>query len=480
MNIIRYFKDYVINGIAKLLTLFAFVTIGLIVISTFYTARYTFIKTNVNIPIYLTLHQGNIFKCDKIAKDINCFKTDLSEQDFFKNKQTIEKIESEANNILYSGLKEHIHNNCQGFYSQCNNEKVDEIIMDIFSSSVLSEIKHHSLKTVYLALKHSMQHKANTQYKCNFFYENKEPDTYKKVVNMCSIGRATYQLTGSMLLQNIYNNISFSKEGEDKRGFLEYFIKQSKITFGISNWPDFRFLTNVNSVKPDLAGIKDSFYGSFAIIIISLSFSIIIATLTALFLQEFYSHKRNVLRRFIIVNIDNMSAIPSVLCGLLGAVFYINILHLPRSSILVGAFTISFMTFPLIVISARNAIRSVPKDVKDLAFSMGASQYRVAFCHTLPMAINGIITGALLTIGKTAGETACLLIVGLTAFNTSIPKSLFDSTSTIATQVYTWMEMPDINFKYRIYAGMSLLILISFSISFVVRTAGYYKRKYKN
>ncbi len=473
MNFIRYTKDYITRRFVKYLTIIVFISMGFIAISTFYLSRYTFIKTDVKVPVFLTIHQGIIFRCNQ---DLKCFTTNLSKEDFFKNKQTIDKISTESLLIIDNATENYISFVCKGFYKNCDNSKIADITKDLFNIAYKIENKKNAIHTVYNGINESLKYKTKMQKNCTFFTGNK---SLLKTTLPCSIGQSNFSITGSVLLQNIYNNISYTEEGITKKDFFDYYIKYTKSIDTINNWFDFRFLTNSNSVNSDFAGIKNSLYGSFATIGISLLFSVVIATLAALYLQEFWVNKRSVLRRIVIINIDNMSAIPSILCGLLGAVLYINILHLPRSSILVGAFTISFMIFPLIVISARNAIMSVPKDVKDLAYSMGASQCRVAFCHTLPMSINGIITGTLLTVGKAAGETACLLIVGLTAFSQELPKSIFDSTSTIATQVYTWMEMPDINFQYRIYAGMSLLILISFSLSLFVRTIGYYGYKKK-
>ena len=161
------------------------------------------------------------------------------------------------------------------------------------------------------------------QKNCTFFTGNK---SLLKTNLPCSIGQSNFSITGSVLLQNIYNNISYTEEGIAKKDFFDYYIKYTKSIDTINNWFDFRFLTNSNSVNSDFAGIKNSLYGSFATIGISLLFSVVIATLAALYLQEFWVNKRSVLRRIVIINIDNMSAIPSILCGLLGAVLYINIL----------------------------------------------------------------------------------------------------------------------------------------------------------
>ncbi len=471
MNIFRYTKDCVIKNFSRYTTIAVFIAMSIIVLSTFFMGRYAITRTVLKVPIFLTINQGKIYKCNYKQE---CILTNLSEEDFFKNKQMIGKIKEESDSIVLDSLSDYNSLICNKFYEKCDQEKLENIKTDIFNLLYQKDATGNSIQTIYLALKDSFEHNTKKdQNKCLFY------DQYKKYGKRlpCSIGKSYLKITGSILLQNMYNNISFTEEGLNKKPFFDEYIKYAKSSHTIYNWFDWRFFNNCNSVHSDFAGIKNSIYGSFATIGISLLFSIIIGTLTALFIEEFWKNKRSIIRRIIIINIDNMSAIPSVLCGLFGAVIYINILHLPRSSILVGAFTISFMIFPLIVISARNAIMSVPKDIKDLAYSMGASKYRVAFCHTIPMSINGIITGSLLTVGKAAGETACLLIVGLTAFSSELPKSIFDNTSTIATQVYTWMEMPDINFQYRIYAGMSLLIFISFSISLIVRTTGYYKKK---
>ena len=337
MNFIRYTKDYITRRFVKYLTIIVFISMGFIAISTFYLSRYTFIKTDVKVPVFLTIHQGIIFRCNQ---DLKCFTTTLSKEDFFKNKQTINKISTESLLIIDSATENYISFVCKGFYKNCDNSKIADITKDLFNIAYKIENKKNAIHAVYNAINESLKYKTKMQKNCTFFTGNK---SLLKTTLPCSIGQSNFSITGSVLLQNIYNNISYTEEGITKKDFFDYYIKYTKSIDTINNWFDFRFLTNSNSVNSDFAGIKNSLYGSFTTIGISLLFSVVIATLAALYLQEFWVNKRSVLRRIVIINIDNMSAIPSILCGLLGAVLYINILHLPRSSILVGAFTISFM-----------------------------------------------------------------------------------------------------------------------------------------
>jgi ABC-type phosphate transport system permease subunit len=466
-------KRKAINNMVKRMGLFCSLVViflvGMVVVSTLVKAVKAFTIPAINLPVSISFKDDILHYCVKEGNNNVCYMPSGKDG---KGKST-KVLERQLSYIVNISLKNHLQEFCQDgimnkYFSVCNPKTLKN---EIFAIDLSRQIKDQVKDFV-------------SKLSTNKLYVYNKTCLFSGVErDLCEINRLNFSLRSSY---NFYmaNDSNFSAKElktikSDKNSIsnlLFYYADYVKNNSMYSSVYDFRVLTNTNSIYPDFAGIKDSIYGTLMTVVICLIFSFPISVLAALFIEEFWRRKFLFLKRIIVISIDNMSAIPSIIYGLLGAVLYINILHFPRSSILVGGFTLSFIAFPLMVIASRNAIMNVPEEVKNLARVMGASDYYIGLRHTLPMAMNGIITGTVLTVGRIAGETACLLVVGLTAFNSEIPSSVLDKTSTIATQVYTWLEMPDRGFMFRIYAGMGIIIFISFSVALLIRLIRSFKK----
>ncbi len=221
---------------------------------------------------------------------------------------------------------------------------------------------------------------------------------------------------------------------------------------------NFAIFTAADSRYAELAGWVSAFKGSFYMILIFLAFCVPMSIITALYLEEFA--KDNWFKKITEVNITNLASIPSIIYGLLGLLLFVNYAHLPRSSALVGGLTLSLLVMPVLIVSARNSIRSVPKIIRDMAFAMGASRSRVVFGIVLPAAMPGILTGIILTLARLIGETAPLLIVGMVAFIGVAPSSVLMPSSALPVQIYLWSSSPDYILVNK--ASALILILIAF------------------
>ncbi len=217
------------------------------------------------------------------------------------------------------------------------------------------------------------------------------------------------------------------------------------------------YFTNGDSTEAELAGVATAIVGSLFTMIIFLAISFPLAVLLALYLEEF--SPKNKLTDLIEININNLAAIPSIIFGLLGLAIFINFFEMPRSSALVGGFTLSLMVLPTIVISTRNAIQAIPQNIKDAALGMGASNIQVALHHTLPLALPGILTGTILAVARAIGETAPLLMIGMIAFIVDVPKGFTDPTTVLPVQIYLWSNNPEIGFVEKTSATIMLLLV---------------------
>ena len=204
----------------------------------------------------------------------------------------------------------------------------------------------------------------------------------------------------------------------------------------IDRVPRWSLLTHSDSTYPELAGGLAALVGSLFTMLVTALVAIPIGILAAVYLEEFAPKNR--LTDFIEVNINNLAAVPSIVFGLLGAAVYLNFLGMPRSAPLVGGLVLALMTFPVVIIAARAALKAVPPSVRSGALAIGASQMQTVFHHVVPLAAPGILTGAILGMARALGETAPLLLIGMVAFVGDVPSGPTDESTVMPVLIFTW------------------------------------------
>jgi phosphate transport system permease protein len=219
-----------------------------------------------------------------------------------------------------------------------------------------------------------------------------------------------------------------------------------------------RFFTGSDSREPELAGIGGALMGSFWTLLITLVLAFPLGVAAAIYLQEFAPKNR--LTDFIEVNINNLAAVPSIVFGLLGLAIFIQLFELPRSTAIVGGLTLMLMTLPTIIIATRAALAAVPPSIREAAHGVGASPVQVVFHHVLPLALPGIMTGAIIGMARALGETAPLLMIGMVAFIVDIPADPFDSATALPVQIFLWADSPERGFEEKMSAA--ILVLLAF------------------
>jgi phosphate transport system permease protein len=216
------------------------------------------------------------------------------------------------------------------------------------------------------------------------------------------------------------------------------------------------FFTNGDSRDPELAGIRGALMGSLFTLIVTLLFSFPMGIATAIYLEEFAP--RNRWSDLIEVNINNLAAVPSIVFGLLGLAVFINFFGLPRSAPLVGGLVLTLMTLPTIIIASRAALKSVPPSIREAALSMGASKLQMVSHHVLPLAMPGMLTGAIIGMAQALGETAPLLMIGMIAFIVDIPSGPLDPSTVLPVQIFLWSDLPERAFVERTAAAIIVLL----------------------
>jgi phosphate transport system permease protein len=151
--------------------------------------------------------------------------------------------------------------------------------------------------------------------------------------------------------------------------------------------------------------------------------------------------------------------VPSIVFGLLGLAVFINFFHLPRSAPIVGGLVLTLMTLPVVIIASRAAIKSVPPSVREAALAVGASAMQTVFHHVLPLAMPGMMTGAIIGMARALGESAPLLMIGMVAFVVEIPQTPLDPATALPVQVYLWADSPERAFVERTSAAIMVLLV---------------------
>jgi len=138
------------------------------------------------------------------------------------------------------------------------------------------------------------------------------------------------------------------------------------------------------------------------------------------------------------VNINNLAAVPSIVFGLLGLA---------------------------VIIASRAFIKSVPPSIREAAIGLGASKMQVTFHHVLPVAMPGIITGAIIGMAQALGETAPLLMIGMIAFIVDVPTDLTDAATVMPVQIFLWADSPERAFLAKMSAAILVLLAFLFPIN---------------
>ena len=238
---------------------------------------------------------------------------------------------------------------------------------------------------------------------------------------------------------------------------------------------DWSFLTGSDSTDAATAGVWGAVKGSFLTMVVTLALSFPMGVLAAIYLEEFSPRSRWV--GLVEVSINNLAAVPSIIFGLLGLAVFINTLHLPRSSPLVGGLTLALMTMPVIVISGRNAIKAVPPSIRDAALAVGASRVQTVFHHVLPLALPGILTGTIIGMARALGETAPLLMIGMRAFVATPPGGLTDPSSVLPMQIFLWSDEIDKGFVQNTSAAIIVLLIFLLAMNGI---AIYLRNRFEN
>ena len=261
-----------------------------------------------------------------------------------------------------------------------------------------------------------------------------------------------------------------SRTSERDRAYVDELKNDGKVELKFNKI----FLLSGDSKIPENSGIYSAIIGSLLTMIVTIAIAFPIGVMTAIYLEEFAPE--NKLTHIIEVNINNLAAIPSILFGLLGLAIFINFFGVPRSSPLVGGMTLALMSLPVIIVSSKAALKSVPASIRQAGFGLGLTKWQIVRDHVLPVAMPGILTGSIISIARAIGETAPLIIVGMIAFVPDAATSFSDAATVLPAQIFTWAGMPEKAYLERTAAAIVVLLVLLLSLNAV---AIYLRKKFE-
>lgn len=251
-----------------------------------------------------------------------------------------------------------------------------------------------------------------------------------------------------------------------------------------SPWLDWQFLTSAPSRTAEMSGLYPAIIGSVFLIVLVSIFTFVFGVGTALYLEEYAPSEGIIGRitRLINVNISNLAGVTSVVYGLLGLCIFVNInadfgpvvyAGIGAGTVLTASLTLSLLILPIVVISAQEAIRSVPDSLRQASYGMGATRWQTIRNVVIPRSLPGMLTGTILTLGRAIGETAPLIMIGAADTRYSAPSGLFETLTAMPLQIYSWAFLPEAEFRYGVVAAgvvTLLIVLLSMnSIAILVR-----------
>ena len=233
------------------------------------------------------------------------------------------------------------------------------------------------------------------------------------------------------------------------------------------------FLTSFPSqIFPENGGIYPALVGSLWLLGLTFLISVPLGLGAAVYLEEYAEDTR--INRIIEINISNLAGVPSVIYGLLGLGIFVQLLApvTGGASVLSGALTLSLLILPVIIVATREALRAIPRAIREGGYALGATRWEVIRSHLLPMALPGALTGIILALSRAIGEAAPLLVVGVALYQTYATAGPLDGYMALPTQIYDWISRPQQIFQDSAAAGIVVImvvLLVANSVAIVLR-----------
>ena len=228
------------------------------------------------------------------------------------------------------------------------------------------------------------------------------------------------------------------------------------------------FLGQFPSRKAERAGILSAWVGTSLIMLTTAAVAMPVGVAAAIYLEEYAP--KNWLTAIIEINVTNLAGVPSIIYGLLALGLFVYQFNLGQS-IAAAGLTLSLLILPIVIVATREALRAVPRAIREAAYALGATRWEVTAHHVLPYSTGGILTGMIIGLSRAIGETAPLVTIGALSFIAFLPESPFkgefpffsfdwlkESFTAMPIQMFNWVSRPDPKFQVNAAAAGAILL----------------------
>ena len=240
-----------------------------------------------------------------------------------------------------------------------------------------------------------------------------------------------------------------------------------------------KFLTTAPQQGMTAGGIFPAIVGTFFLVLIMSVVGVPIGTITAIYLSE-YAAQESAIVKAIRFAVNTLAGIPSIVFGLFGLGFFVQfigrgmdsvaghhgVIRWGQPSILWASLTMAVLTLPVVIVSVQEAIRTIPRELREASLALGATRWETIVRVVLPGCSTGILTGMILAVSRGAGEVAPILFTGAAYFLPNLPQSLSDQFMNLGYHIYIMSTQSSDVDATRSIQFATILVLLAMTLVF--------------
>ena len=219
-----------------------------------------------------------------------------------------------------------------------------------------------------------------------------------------------------------------------------------------------------SGIRPEQTGFRAGILGSMWLMLGTALLAVPLGIASALYLEEF-ANRHRWYNKLIEVNLQNLAAVPSVVYGLLAVAVVVLLGVNQRGIVLAGAVALALLILPVVIITTREAVRAVPREIRDGSMALGATVWQTTWKQTLPSAVPGIATGTILGLSRALGEAAPLLLLGVAIGVRFDPNGFMSVFTALPIQIYTTTSQSREEFQTAAAAAIIVLLVMILSMN---------------
>ena len=250
---------------------------------------------------------------------------------------------------------------------------------------------------------------------------------------------------------------------------------------------NYDFFTSFPSRRAAQAGILSAWVGSVLVMLVTALIAIPLGVAAAIYMEEYAP--KNLLTTIIEINISNLAGVPSIIYGLLALGLFVYQMDLGQS-ILTAGLTLALLILPIIIVATRESLRTIPREIREAAYALGATRWQVVSDHVIPYSKGGILTGVIIGLARAIGETAPIITIGALTFIAFLPPApfsgdppagmfdwMFAPFTVLPIQMFNWVSRPEEAFLINAAAAGVVIIVMTLAMNAVAIYLRYRIRK---